>query len=133
VLSIDTNILFAAVEVSNASHEAAVAFLEGADARDDIALSELALLELYILLRNPAVLVRPLDAPKAAAVCQAFRAHPRWQVLGLPNESRASTTLFGRDWRRRSSRVGAPSTGEWRCRCSNKAWMSLPRSTRTTS
>jgi predicted nucleic acid-binding protein len=33
----DTNILFAAVEVSNASHEAAAAFLESADARDDIA------------------------------------------------------------------------------------------------
>jgi toxin-antitoxin system PIN domain toxin len=94
VLSIDTNILFAAVEVSNASHEAAAAFLEGADARDDIALSELALLELYVLLRNPAVLVRPLDAPKAAAVCQAFRAHPRWQVLGLPNENRAFHDAF---------------------------------------
>jgi hypothetical protein len=37
VLSMDTNILFAAVEVSNASHEAAAAFLESADARDDIA------------------------------------------------------------------------------------------------
>jgi predicted nucleic acid-binding protein len=94
VLSIDTNILFAAVEVSNASHEAAAAFLEEVDAREDIVLSELVLLELYILLRNPAVLVRPLDAPKAVAVCQAFRVHPRWQVLGLPNESRAFHDVF---------------------------------------
>jgi toxin-antitoxin system PIN domain toxin len=94
VLSIDTNILFAAVEVSNPSHEAAAAFLEEVDAREDIVLSELVLLELYILLRNPAVLVRPLDAPKAAAVCQAFRTHPRWQVLGLSQESRAFHDAF---------------------------------------
>ena len=94
MLSIDTNILFAAVEVSNASHKAAAAFLEAAASRDDVVLSELVLLELYILLRNPAVLVRPLDAPQAVGVCQAFRTHPRWQVLGLPSESRAFHDAF---------------------------------------
>jgi len=36
VLSIDTNILFAAVEVSNASHEAAAAFLEGVEKISDL-------------------------------------------------------------------------------------------------
>jgi predicted nucleic acid-binding protein len=88
VLSIDTNILFAAVETSNAQHADASAFLTNVDGRSDVALSEFVLLELYVLLRNPAVLVRPLSAPKAVAVCQAFRTHPRWQVVGLPPESR---------------------------------------------
>ena len=112
MLSIDTNILFAAVETSNPLHASASAFVEHVEARDDIALSEFVLLELYVLLRNPAVLVRPLQAAQAAAVCQAFRIHPRWQVVGFPNESRAfhdafwprlATTGFARrrafDWR----------------------------------
>jgi len=101
VLSIDTNILFAAVEVSNPGHEAAAGFLERAEARDDVALSEFALLELYVLLRNPAVLARPLDASEATAVCQAFRNHPRWQVLGFPSESRAFHDAF---WPRLATR-----------------------------
>lgn len=94
MLSIDTNILFAAVEISNPFHPPAAAFLEEVGVRDDVALSELVLLELYILLRNPAVLARPLDAAEAVAVCQAFRAHPRWQVLGLPGESRVFHDAF---------------------------------------
>ena len=112
MLSIDTNILLAAVETANPLHEPAAAFLRALEARDDIAVSELVLLELYILLRNPAVLVLPLEAREASAVCQAFRSHPRWQILGLPPESRAfhdafwprlATSGFGRrrafDWR----------------------------------
>jgi toxin-antitoxin system PIN domain toxin len=112
MLSIDTNILFAAVETRNPLHDRAAAFLQQVDGRDDIALSELVLLELYLLLRNPAVVVIPLDASEAAAVCQSFRVHPRWQVVGLPGESRGfhdafwprlGTTKFARrraiDWR----------------------------------
>lgn len=48
---------------------------------DDVALCELVLLELYLLVRNPAVLRRPLSAPDAAAVCQTWRHHPRWRVV----------------------------------------------------
>lgn len=94
MISIDTNVLFAAVEVSNAHHERAAAFLESLDGRDDVAISELVLLELYILLRNPAVLIHPLGGPEAAAVCQAFRLHPRWQIVGLPAESRTFHDAF---------------------------------------
>lgn len=50
---------------------------------------ELVLLELYVLLRNPAVLVKPLDSAAAVAVCTAFRRHPCWQVVGFPTDSRA--------------------------------------------
>ena len=94
MLSIDTNILFAAIEPTNANHPRARAFLESVEARDDVAISELALLELYVLLRNPVVLERPLGAGAAARVCQAFRCHPRWQVVGFPPDSRAFHDAF---------------------------------------
>jgi predicted nucleic acid-binding protein len=42
---------------------------------------ELVLVELYILLRNPAVVARPLGAKAAAAVCQAYRRHPCWRLV----------------------------------------------------
>jgi toxin-antitoxin system PIN domain toxin len=89
VISIDTNILLPAVETANRLHARAVAFLESLHDSDDVAVSELVLLELYGLLRNPAVLGKPLGAAKAAAVCEAFRNHPRWQLIGFPADSRA--------------------------------------------
>jgi len=33
------------------------------------------------LLRNPAVVSRPLDAAGATAACRAFRTHPRWAIV----------------------------------------------------
>jgi len=57
--------------------------------RDDVKISEFILLELYGLLRNPAVLAKPLKSTVAVDVCEAFRHHPRWQVIGFPPDSRA--------------------------------------------
>ena len=88
MLSVDTNILLSAVEKKNAEHARSAGFLNGLRTRDDIVLSELVLLELYVVLRNPAVLVKPLSAAAAVNVCQAFRHHPRWQVIGFPESSR---------------------------------------------
>lgn len=34
-----------------------------------------------MLLRNPAVVGRPLGAKAATAVCQAYRDHPRWRLV----------------------------------------------------
>lgn len=89
MMSLDTNILLPAVETRNASHARAAAFLHSLQAREDVAISEFILLELYSLLRNPVVLGQPLTAPRAAAVCDAFRHHPRWQLVGFPADSRA--------------------------------------------
>jgi predicted nucleic acid-binding protein len=89
MISIDTNILLPAVEADSDDHRSAVAFLETLQDRDDVVISEFILLELYGLLRNPAVLARPLSAARAASTCEAFRQHPRWQVVGFPPESRA--------------------------------------------
>ncbi len=88
MISIDTNVLLPAVETRNASHSLAAAFLESLQDRDDVAISEFVLLELYNLLRNPAVLARPLKASAAVEVCEAFRQHPRWQLVGFPPDSR---------------------------------------------
>jgi uncharacterized protein len=88
MISIDTNILLAAVETENAGHSGAAAFVNSLANSDDVAISEFILLELYGLLRNLAVLARPLSASAAADVCESFRAHPRWQVIGFPPDSR---------------------------------------------
>ncbi len=83
-----------AVESTNPYHARAAAFFESLDPREDIAISELVLLELYVLLRIPVVLPRPLGAARATAVCTAFREHPRWQVASLPVDHRAFHDAF---------------------------------------
>ena len=75
MLSIDTNVLLYAQNQDCPEHDAAVAFLVDCADRDDVAICELVLLELYQLLRNPAVVTRPLEAPEAAEVCQTLRHH----------------------------------------------------------
>lgn len=52
-------------------------------------ISEFILAELYGLLRNPAVLKRPLAAEEAVEVIQTYRRHPRWRLIGFPVESRS--------------------------------------------
>jgi predicted nucleic acid-binding protein len=88
VISLDTNILLPAVETRNRDHNRAAGFIESLQERDDVAISEFVLLELYVLVRNPAVLAKPLPPAAAVDLCAAFRAHPRWQVVGFPPDSR---------------------------------------------
>ena len=105
-MSVDTNILLPAVETKNTHHAKAAAFLESISTRDDVAISELALVELYVLLRNPAVLRRPLTPADAVRICDQFRRHPAWQIIGFPSDSRAFhdaywPRLAARDFARR--------------------------------
>ncbi|TVQ48682.1 MAG: PIN domain-containing protein [Gammaproteobacteria bacterium] len=81
MLSLDTNILLYAHNRDCAEHQRARPFIEHCAARDDLAICELVLVELYQLLRNPAVLTHPLNAPDAAAVCTAWRSNPRWALV----------------------------------------------------
>ncbi len=89
MLSIDTNILLYAYSASAPLHQQAKTFLLDLSQRDDIALSEFVLLEFYQLLRNPAVLERPLTPNEAADAIQSYRNHPRWRILGFPNDSKS--------------------------------------------
>jgi toxin-antitoxin system PIN domain toxin len=82
--SCDTNVLFIALESSRPGHEVARQFLEERRNDSEFALCELVLLELYVLLRNPAVARRPLGATEAAGVIRGLRCNPRWDVLDYP-------------------------------------------------
>lgn len=88
MISIDANILLYSYTADSPFHAAAKGFLESLSNREDVALSEFILAEFYLLLRNPAVLQNPLDAPGAAAVIASYRKHPRWKTLGFPPRSR---------------------------------------------
>ncbi len=56
--------------------------------RGDVVISEFVLVELYRLLRNPAILTKPLTATEASNYINAFRRHPRWRIAGFPIQSR---------------------------------------------
>jgi toxin-antitoxin system PIN domain toxin len=81
VLSIDTNLLLYGLNSGCPEHDASLAFLRECSARSDVAIAELVLVELYVLLRNPAVIREPLGAAEAAAMCRPFRTHPRWALI----------------------------------------------------
>jgi len=88
MLSVDTNLLVYSYSEAAPEHEAARQFIESLSLREDVVLSEFVLTELYLLLRNPAVLANPLTAPEAVEVIQNYREHPRWKIFGFPPESR---------------------------------------------
>lgn len=88
MLSIDANILLYAYSEAAPEHERALAFITAQSGNENVALSEFVLTEFYFLLRNPAVLKKPLSAPDAVKVIQSYRQHPRWKALGFPPTSR---------------------------------------------
>ncbi len=81
MISVDTNILLYALNSQAAEHAVALGLVEALSARDDVVICELVLVELYVLLRSPAVFGRPLSAQDAAGVCQTYREQPRWGLL----------------------------------------------------
>lgn len=90
MISLDTNLLLYTYSAAAPEHPAAHAFLTSLALRDDIALSEFILAELYLQLRNPAIFPQPLAAAAAVQVIQTYRHHPRWRILGYPVDSLAS-------------------------------------------
>lgn len=87
VISIDANILLYAFSSASPVHEQARGFVEELTPSRSVAISELVLVELYTLLRNAAVLTRPLRASQAVGVIQAYRRHPHWSILGFDSAS----------------------------------------------
>ncbi|MBU6172084.1 MAG: VapC toxin family PIN domain ribonuclease [Verrucomicrobia bacterium] len=101
MISVDSNLLLYSFSTASPHHRAARAFLEKISTREDVALSEFVLAGFYLLLRNPAVLERPLGAAEAAEVIAAYRQHPLWQTVGFPPRSRE---LHDRLWAMAASR-----------------------------
>lgn len=88
MLSIDANILLYAYSEAAPEHDRALAFITAQSRNKNVALSEFVLTEFYLLLRNPAVLKKPLSAQDAVQVIQSYRQHPVWKTLGFPPTSR---------------------------------------------
>ncbi len=86
MISVDTNILLYALNEAVPEHQAARAFLEEHGSDDDFVLCELALVELYVLLRNPSVVQKPLPSKQAVSIVQRFRSHPSWQLIDHRSE-----------------------------------------------
>ncbi|MEW6363502.1 MAG: TA system VapC family ribonuclease toxin [Acidobacteriota bacterium] len=85
--SIDSNLLLYAYNADSPWHRAAFSFISALGQREDVAVSEFVLMELYTLLRNPIVVRRPLSPKDAARVIQEYRRHPRWALLGFGPDS----------------------------------------------
>jgi toxin-antitoxin system PIN domain toxin len=81
MLSIDTHILFAALEASAPHHAQARAFLESHGDNDALVICEPVLVELYLMLRNPAVVTSPLSTGAASRLIQALRQNPKWRLV----------------------------------------------------
>lgn len=81
MISVDTNILLYAVNADCPEHEAARDFLTGIAPSQNVAICELVLVEFYLLLRNPAVVQRPLGPAEAAEMCRSYRGNPRWRLI----------------------------------------------------
>ncbi len=88
MISFDTNLLLYSLNQDCAEHHDARAFFAALPtAAGTVAICELVLVELYVLLRNPAVLKHPLDAADAVSLVQAFHQHPTWALLDYPGET----------------------------------------------
>ena len=88
MISFDTNLLLYSLNQDCAEyHDARAFFASLPAARDAVAICELVLIELYVLLRNPAVLKNPLDPSDAVAIVQQFRQHPSWRLIDYPGDT----------------------------------------------
>lgn len=97
MISFDTNLLLYSLNQDCAEHRDARAFFTSLPtAPGAVAICELVLVELYVLLRNPAVLKNPLAPADAASLVQAFRQHPTWKLLDYPGDT---STVMDEVWR----------------------------------
>jgi toxin-antitoxin system PIN domain toxin len=80
VIGIDTNILAYARLIESPYHKKALSFLEGLGDSADVVISELVLIEFYLLLRNEKILNPPLSPEEAYRECELLRSHSRWQL-----------------------------------------------------
>lgn len=84
MISPDTNLLFAWLNLGHPNHARAARWFEAQAANPDLVLCELCLVELYGLLRNDVLLARPLGADAAVELIQRLRHHPQWELLDYP-------------------------------------------------
>lgn len=87
MISADTNLfLYAANPDSPNQAGAAQFFAEVGRGELGFVVCELVLVEIYMQLRNPAVLRRPLSAADAASFCARLRSNTNWQHVDYEPE-----------------------------------------------
>jgi toxin-antitoxin system PIN domain toxin len=96
MISVDTNLLVYAQDVRSPRHGGARSFLLAHAGNRHFALSEFVLVELYCVLRSPAVLARPLDSVRAVEIVQRYRSNPMWNIIEYP------VPVMGRVWAKAS-------------------------------
>ncbi len=85
MISFDTNVLLYSLNRDCSEYHAARSFFAGLPADPGlVVVCELVLLELYVLLRNPAVLKYPLSPADAASTIRSFRENPSWALIDYP-------------------------------------------------
>lgn len=92
MISFDSNVVLYALNEDCAENTTARSLLMELSRRDDVAVCELMLVEVYQLLRNPAVMGHALAVEEAVSVIQGFRRNPRWALLD-------SAPVMDRVWR----------------------------------
>src|SRR6266550_1846277 len=105
MISFDTNLLLYSLNQDCAEYNDARAFFASLPTTPGaVAICELVLVELYVLLRNPAVLNKPLDPADAVSIVQSFRQHPAWVLIDYPGKA---SGVMNELWRL----VSQPNTG----------------------
>jgi len=89
MIAADTNIFVYAANQNSTHFQASRAFLQSHQDNPDFVLCELVLVELYMCLRNPAIMRSPLSATRAVTYCEALRSNPNWQVVDAAPEIRS--------------------------------------------
>ena len=88
MISFDTNLLLYSINQDCGEYDGARAFFSSlSSSPGSVAICELVLIELFVLLRNPAVLKSPLDPTDAVAIIQEFRQHPNWRLIDYPGDT----------------------------------------------
>lgn len=97
MISFDTNLLLYALNQDCAEYQDARAFFASLPtAPGTVVICELVLVELYVLLRNPAVQKNPLAPADAVSLIQTFRQHPTWGLADYPGDT---ATVMDEVWR----------------------------------
>ena len=91
-LSADTNLFLYAANPDSPHHDGSALFFSDTIGNYDFIVCELVLVELYMLLRNPAVLPKPLSSKKATEFCTRLRENKSWQHVDY--EQAVSQTLW---------------------------------------
>jgi|SRR5947209_13787592 len=109
MISFDSNLLLYSLNQDCPEYRNARAFFASLPtARGTVAICELVMLELYVLLRNAAILKSPLGAADAVSLIQTFRQHPTWLLVDYPGET---STIIDDIWR------SAAQAEHWSARC----------------